>query len=66
MTNFEYKTGFNLSDRELNEYGSEGWELVSVAGMVNDVGGGMHYVFKRPVMPEQPNSEWRVSERQIR
>lgn len=30
-TVWEYKTGFNLSEAQLNQYGTEGWELVSVA-----------------------------------
>lgn len=28
---WEYKTGVNLTEAQLNQHGTEGWELVSVA-----------------------------------
>ncbi len=33
----------------LNQYGAEGWELVSVTSWQGDTGGGHTYYFKRPV-----------------
>lgn len=38
----------------LNQYGAEGWELVSVTAWQGPSGSGHTYYFKRPV--EAPNS----------
>jgi hypothetical protein len=49
-SSIEYKTAYNLSEKELNKLGEEGWEVVGYAFSARsetrsqDV---FHYVFKR-------------------
>jgi hypothetical protein len=48
MIRWEYKTVFgNYSDRKLNEFGKEGWELVSVEPNENLM--LRRYYFKRQI-----------------
>jgi hypothetical protein len=41
---WEYKDGANLTVDQLNTYGSDGWEVVSVVAYGRD----LYYILKRP------------------
>lgn len=56
---FEYKTlttrdNRQLSGSQLNEWGSQGWELVSVLTHGSKLALRWHYVLKRAVDPDKP------------
>ncbi len=50
MTKYEYLTAYCEYDSELNEFGRDGWELVSVITSQGDYG-AVYYkcFFKRPL-----------------
>lgn len=47
---WEYTKGYSLETLELDEYGRDGWELISVC-VLNPI---VAYYFKRPLIEEVP------------
>ncbi len=57
MKKWKYKSyNHRLSDKQLNELGESGWELVSHSAVGNNYGFIQYYVFKREFY-EDDNSE---------
>ena len=57
MVKWEYKTKYNefrLSDKALDEFGQDGWELVSLTQDV--LYKTWSYVFKRPIREADPRN----------
>ena len=53
MDKWEYQVLRNLSGDELDEYGMQGWELITVVRVVENLG----YYFKRRLVDETTDKE---------
>lgn len=67
MENWEYLVKRDLDDKDLNLYGIDGWELVTILaiGLKGEDRMEYAYFFKRPATNELKGG-WTQSQRQIR
>jgi hypothetical protein len=49
MKKFEYLKTVNSTIQELNELGSNGWELVNMTHVINNDSRYQYYIFKREI-----------------
>ena len=65
MENWEYLVERDLDDKDLNLYGIDGWELVTVLAFEQtDDAAGFAYYFKRPAT--EIKGGWAQGQRQLR